>query len=729
MAEQLSEFHIDLIKQVGLGMNIARTYPKGHPSLMPVVQRLNVLLKEIPIEKESISLILIEKNIMIEEIRYPPKRLPIVRSVVDRFTRLGIKSITFSVDASENDIKEFFSAMAATAADLTDYGDIETLMRSKGITGIAINKYEVGVVSKDGEGLGGGSINWEYFLESLVASQTTMTDEERKKELGKFLAGIGVAGSEAAEEQTEKIVSGMEQLAFMVADQYGEDRWDEYSLVFSRMLAVLSPNIKKNIIKYRAENKKLATLFRTLVPTMSDQDIIDIIATKAKEKAPMDDEEVIDILKNVTGARLPAILSSLRVNVPQIDFEKIATRLMSELKATASPKDLDKISIKSLEAEMRKFFPKLRDPSHEERNKAIDSLMEFAEHLFERENYDLIRLLADRFDTMADKETEMSTFKKITEAIKHLYLTSHKLHRDDVVQFISRKFGKHLMRKEAAFLEKKNLIIRTINELRDINYVAELISLLWDPGTFVAARDALISLSDSSLSLLIETLKETEDRSVRMKMLDVLVKVGEPAVAEIKKLLSSREWYIRRNGAFILGEMKAHSAIDDIGRLLDDREERVQLEAVDALHKIGGPGVNEYIKKALDSKHHAVVIEAMKFLERDDVKHKIGEIPKWLKSRKGIPDKKEEQMRCEIIEVLGQVGDDTVVDSLVEVLNEGAFFKGDLLKPTKAAVLNALTKIGSPKALQALHDAAGHRDHFVAATAQDILKRKESKQS
>ena len=158
MAEQVSEFHVDLIKQVGLGMNIARTYPEGHPSLKPVIQRLKVLLKEIPIEKESISLILIEKLIMIEDIRYSPKRLPIVRSIVERFSRLGIKSVTFNVDSSDSDIKEFFSAMAATAADRADYGDIETLVRSKGIIGIVINKYQVGVISKDGEG-GGGGIN------------------------------------------------------------------------------------------------------------------------------------------------------------------------------------------------------------------------------------------------------------------------------------------------------------------------------------------------------------------------------------------------------------------------------------------------------------------------------------------------------------------------------------------------------------------------------------------
>lgn len=726
MAEQLSEFHIDLIKQVGLGMNISRTYPEGHPSLKPVIQRLKVLLKEIPIEKESISLILIERLIMIEDIRYSPKRLPIVRSMVERFSRLGIKSVTFNVDASDSDIKEFFSAMAATAADRADYGDIETLVRSKGIIGIVINKYQVGVISKDGEG-GGGGINWENFLESMVTSQTPTTDEERVKELGGFLAGIGIAGDETADAQTEKIVSGLERLAFMIADQYGEDRWDEYSLVFSRMLAVLSPNIKKNIIKFRSENKKLATLFRGLVPTMSDQDVIDIIATKAKEKTPITEDEVVDILKNVTGARLPDLLSTLRVNVPQIDFEKIAMRLMSELKATTVPTDISKISTKGLESEMRKFFPKLRDPSYEERIKAIDSLMEFATHLFERKNYDLIRLLTDRFDTMADTETEIKTFTKVANALKGLYLEARELKLDEIIQFISRKFGKHLMRREAAFLERKNLVIKIIKEIKDKNYIVELVSLLWDPGTFVEAREALTSLSDASMFLLIETLKETEDRSVRMKIIDILIRIGEKAIIEIVRMLSSSEWFIRRNGVFILGEMKASSAVDEIARMIDDSEGRVQLEAVDTLNKIGGPDVKEHIKKALDSKYRAVVIEAMKFLDRDDVKQTIGEIPKWLKSRKTIPDKKEEKTRREIIEILGRVGDDSVIDVLVEVLNESAFFKGNLLHPTKEAALNAIAKIGSTKAIQALRDATGLKDHFVSTIARDILKRKEMK--
>ncbi len=69
MAEP-SVFRSDLIKQIGLGINISKTYPKGHPSLIPVIRRLKILLKEIPIEQESVSMVVVEDVIMIENERF-----------------------------------------------------------------------------------------------------------------------------------------------------------------------------------------------------------------------------------------------------------------------------------------------------------------------------------------------------------------------------------------------------------------------------------------------------------------------------------------------------------------------------------------------------------------------------------------------------------------------------------------------------------------------------------
>ncbi len=715
------KFLDDLIKQIGLGVNISKTYPKGHPSLMPVVKHLRILLREVPIEQETISLVIIEDIIMIGEERFDSKQLPMVKSLVNRFRQLGIQSITFSVQQSEEDIQEFFSAMAATPADIVDYGDIVALLRARGITRITVNKFQVGVISTGDAGA--QSINWDQFLESLTTGQVAMSDDDKVKELSGFLAGIGIGGSEPIEVQTGKIVSGLERLALMVADQYGEDRWDEYSIVFSRMLSVLSPTIKKNITKYRTENKKLAVLFKSLIPTMSDEDIIDVVSVKAKERSPRVEQEIVDILKNVTGSRLPDILSSLRVNVPELDFEKIASRLMSELKTVKGKKAADKFMSKNMEQEMRLIFPRLRDSSRDERIKAVEDLMGFQDQIFESENYDVLRLLVDRFDTMADAETELKTFVSVITALKNIYLKAKTLKQNDMLQFISKKFGKHLLRKDAALLERKKMVIRTISEIKDENYVPELVSLLWDPGTFVEARAALSSLAEFSMPVLIDTLKETENRAVRMKIIDVIIKMGERAVPEVQKLLDSSEWFIRRNGVFILGEMKTSVVIDRIGSLINDDEEQVQLAVIDSLMKTGRENIKSYLLKGLQSKYNKVVIAAMKQLEKEDVLDKLVQVAGWLKSRKGIPDIKEEQFRQEIIEVLGRFGDDSVLEPLVAILNERPIFKADLLHPTKRAVLNSLAKIGSEKTMGVLREVTNHKDQFVATAAEEILSR------
>jgi HEAT repeat protein len=719
MADYTIKFLNDLIKQIGLGINVSRTYPKGHPSLQPVVQRLRILLKEVPIEERSVSLVVMEDIIMIGEERFDSRRLPIVKSLVHRFGQLDVKSVTFNVDVSEEDIKEFFAAMAATPADIQDYGDIVALIRARGITGIQVNKFRVGVISSGAEA---AAMNWDQFLESLASAPAAMSDEDRIKELGGFLAGVGLTGDEPVEIQTKKIISGMEKLALLIADQYGEDRWNEYSMVFSRMLGALSPTIRKNIAKYRTENKKLSVMFKSLIPSMSDEDIIDIISVRAKEKSSNVEQEIIDILKNVTGSRLPGILSTLRVNVPELDFEKIVGRLMTEMKTVKGEKAADKFMSKNLETEMRGIFPRLRSEDHEERNKALDELMTYSKKIFEAEDYNLLRLLVDRLDSMADAETDLYTFGRVVNALVSLYKECQTRSKEELVNFVSKKFGKHLLRKDAALLDRKKLIIKAISEIKDEGYVPELVSLLWDPGTFVEAREALSSMAEFSTPLMIATLKETEDRAVRMKIIDVLVRIGEPAVAEIEKMLSSKEWYVRRNGIYILGEMHHGPSVDKIGDMVYDDQLQVQMAVIESLEKIGNDKAYRYIKNALESRHKLVVIEAMKRLPRELFQDKLKDLLSWIKSRKSIPDKKEEKARQEVINIMGRLADDSIVDALVEILNERALFKSGLLEATKKVALDALAQMGTEKSQQALRDAASSRDKFVAAAASELLE-------
>jgi HEAT repeat protein len=720
MEENVLALYIDLLKLLRMGIYLARTYPLGHPSMKRTTQRIRELFDEIRIEKRVVTIVVIESVLRIEDARFDSTKMTIVKYLIDRFQQLGVKSVTFNTEVSESDLYEFFTVMALQPSDVDDYGDITALMQTRHITGVKVNIYRVGVVTSD---LEARELDWENFLESIITADAPRTEEERMKELGNFLGVLGVTADDTIEAQSDKILAGLEKLALMVADRYGEERWNEYSLVFSRLLAILSPSVKKNIVRYRSENAKLADMFRKLVPTMDDEDIVDIVMTIAKKKGGDKEKEIVDILQNVSGNKLPGILTTLGNRAPDYYTSEFVDRLMKRVKAGKNPEAATKYAIKNLEMEMKSHFPTLRSESPEERIKAVDALIEFADRLFEAGSYDLICLMTNRLDAMAEAESDLNTFAKTIDAMKILYIKARDKNNTEVMDFIAKKFAKYLMRKDTIFLERKRFVIKAIGETRDPTYIPELVSSLWAAGTYGEAREALISLADQSAPLLVQTLRETDDYSVRMKILDILKRMSDKAIPETLNLLNAEEWYARRNGVFILGELRADATVDDIGALIEDNIEQIQLEVVASLGKIGGPRSADYLKKALSSRYPQVTLEAMKHLDANDFKNKLPQVLQWLKRNTKIPNDVDEHFRVNVIQALAKSKEKPVVNALIGIVKERALFKGHLLLPTKAAALNALANIGTEKAMQTLQKAANSRNRHIAITAQDVLQR------
>lgn len=720
MEENILKLYDDLLKLLRMGIYLARTYPEGHPSTDRTAHRLRALFDELRIEKRVVSIIIIESVLKIEDERFDSARMPIVKYLIDVCTQLGVKSITFNTEATEHDLKDFFSVMALPPAEIEDYGDVATVLRQRAITGVKVNIYRVGVVTSEDDFR---ELDWDNFLETIITTEAPKTDQDRFKELGNFLGALGITTDDSMDTQAEKILTGLERLSLMIMDRYGEERWNEYSLVFSRILAILSPTVKKNIVRYRSENAKLADMFRKLVPTMDDDDIVEIITMIARKKAPDADKEVVDILRNVSSTKLPGILTTLSERAPDVYTHDFIDQLLKRARTTKGSESALKYSTKHLEMEMKSHFPVLRSKAIEERITAVEELVAFADRLFEAENYDLVCLMANRLDAMAEAESDAIAFGKAIDAMKTLYIKARDRNNTEVMDFIAKKFAKYLVRKDSIFHERKRVVIKAIGETRDPTYVPELLSSLWAPGTYGEAREALIAIADHSAPVLVQTLREADDYSVRMKILDTLKRMSDKAVPEILKLLEADEWYARRNGVFILGELKAESAIDDIGKLVNDDMVQIQMEVIASLNKIGGARSAAYIKKALNSKEPIVTLEAMKCLDPEDYKTKLPRVLQWLKRQKSIPNEVEEQFRTKVIQALAKSKEDAIVNALISVVRERALFKGSLLQPTKAAALSALAQIGTPKAMQVLQKVANSRNRFIAATAQDVLQR------
>ncbi len=723
MAGVSRDLLIEIIKQVGLGINFCRSYPKGHPGLEPIIAKTLELVKEIPQEKEEIAMCLIENVVLFEGERFESDKLPIVRSMGNVFSKLGVRSISLSVDATSDDLKAFFYTMAASQADLQDYGSISAIIQAQGTDKITLNELEYGVVSSKG---GKVKIDWEVFLRTLHSSNILISEDDTKKELVNFLTDVvGLKGGEPEELQADMIVNTLEKLSNLVVEKFGAESWGEYSLVFTRILATLSPNIKSRVGQIKTENRRLAELIRNILPTLNDETLIEIITarTLAQPEDRPPDPDVIEVLKKLTGPRLVNLLPQLKGRIPTKALDEVTMMLGRAASLTDREKKTEEVSREELEKELRKFFPLLREPVPEKQIKAIDDIMDFAGKLIGLKRVELVKLIVDRFDSMSDGEKSLVVFSKLMESLKELYFKARSGGMRDIYDTISKRMGKHLLRTGKDFIERKKVVIHKIGEMHDTSYVTDLVSILWEPGSFNEAREALVRFGADAVEPLIGVLKDAEDRSVRMKILDVLLTMGKVVIPSCIKLLSDPEWFVRRNGIYILGELKVEEVTDDVGKMVGDVHEFVQREAVHALGVIGGAKARPHLQAGLKSKYKLVVLEAMRYLPREDIRPVMADIVKLLERRKRIPEKKEEELRRHVLEALGRVGDDDIIESLLLVVRERSFIGGDLLLGTKEAAVDALGKLGTPKALEALNGLAASTDAEAAGLAEAVLEK------
>ncbi len=720
MSELSKDLLLNIVKQIGLGINFCRSYPKGHPGIEPIIAKALTLFKEIPSDRSEIAMCMIENIILFEGERFEPDRLPIVKSIGTVFGKLGVRSASFNVDLNTDDLKAFFYAMASTPADLQDYGDVAAILDAQGTERIKVNELEYGIVSAKG---GKVKIDWEVFLKTLRASNILVSEEDTQQELVKFLSDVvGLKGGEPDELQAKMITNTLEKLCNFVTEKFGAENWGEYSLIFTRILATLSPNIKSRVAGIKTENKRLAELIRNILPTLSDETLLEVISSRAlASEEGLPEPDVLEVLKKLTGPRLATLLPQLKDKLPKKALDEITLVLSQATKPVEAELQFDTASHEELEKELRKFFPALREPALDVRVKAIEDIMNFSEKLFSIKQLELIKLIVDRFDSYSDSEKDVTGFAKVLEALKDLYLKAKKAGFRDIYVSISNRMGKHLLRTGKELVDRKKIVINKIGEMQDLNYLTDLISVLWEPGTFNEAREALIKFSNEAVDPLIGVLKDAEDRSVRMKILDVLLKMGKIIVPSVVKLLSDEEWYVRRNGLYLLGELKETETVDEIGRLVTDENEQVQLEAVRALTRMEQEKTKPYLVEALKSKFYPVVLETVQHLPREEVKPVMPNLLKLLERRKRIPDKKEEEQRRNVILIIGRIGDDDIIENLLRVIKERSLIGSDLLLSTKEAAIEALQAIGSDKAIEALVQLAESSDAEIAALAQDGL--------
>ncbi len=126
------------------------------------------------------------------------------------------------------------------------------------------------------------------------------------------------------------------------------------------------------------------------------------------------------------------------------------------------------------------------------------------------------------------------------------------------------------------------------------------------PDLAIQAARALEEMKDRTAvpALVVVFRNRRQPAAVRLAAAEALLAMNSaPAEATLLAALRNEKWYLRRNGAAILGRLEAEWAVEPLARALYDPNELVARTAQAALRRIGTPEAQE----ALDRAKHAMI--------------------------------------------------------------------------------------------------------------------------
>lgn len=227
----------------------------------------------------------------------------------------------------------------------------------------------------------------------------------------------------------------------------------------------------------------------------------------------------------------------------------------------------------------------------------------------------------------------------------------------------------------------------------------------------------LVRTGEDGADALIDQLTQAQKAEDRRTYFDALLKLqaGVPALVH---MLGDARWFVARNAAELLGEMKAADAEEPLKQLLRHQDERVRRSATNALMSLDSITARKAVHDALQDPSPDVRMQAAMALGARTDGRSAGTLTQ------ALDGEVDSEVQLAIIAALGKVATNEAVERLVKAAEPEAraFFRK---KPTplRVAAVQALGEARTPAALAALARLKNDREREVRDTVARMLGR------
>jgi hypothetical protein len=232
-----------------------------------------------------------------------------------------------------------------------------------------------------------------------------------------------------------------------------------------------------------------------------------------------------------------------------------------------------------------------------------------------------------------------------------------------------------------------------------------------DEAGWTGIRDVVTLVGVPAVEALKPVIMAERETTASARAADLIAGFGPPAVSRLASLVDDDRWFVQRAAARILGRIAVPEAVPLLQPMLRRGDPRVARDVVAALAVIDDPAAARAIHtvlRAAAGELRRAVVDAL-VADRDPrivpvLSRIIGE---------SEPLGKDHDVVLDAMTAMGTVGSDRAVPALSGVIRRRGFFGRRKLRALKERGVEALTRIGGPKATAAIDEGATSGDRML----------------
>jgi len=733
---------VELLVLINAAITNQRLYPPASAIITNAIDRLYRALAILFEEIDSIVLAEAEKNILIngETLNQKEMERPPVKAFLEFLLQLKIRSITIERGIEPRELRDFLKIIVDNRDAVLAEGEFQKMIDDRGLPHILVDKKLY--IAKDGNRriVAGLDIKDDDIIQHLTGSNPDIRiDASRLREMAndpEWVSQIFKKGMEQALQQ-RKLLSDMQlsrNLIHMIGifEKIVENLdQDMISLFAGKAFANLDSDMISLILTYDIDHFFNGKLFQNILDNMDEEkfgevvDRIKIMET-GLSASPMTESTEGRKTFERTYKRLAS--SDKGVSLQQKREEKqtreknekerqlktlkeeVETILRNEAESFQNDHlmaSLPDLADRSLECGDEESFDALIQHlekgllNHEQtvRDRASKAFAQVIERLpQDRQTAVMGRLTDTLVKWIATETLATSAYKKICRSLK-----------DRIANCID---GKHFSgcipaldifhRIDAGLLDKNDTAQTIASQIiRDLASPERMDILFeaFDEKEGEIRNDAgkvLARLGDAPLNRLLDLLRDQTDSTERVRILHLLIEIGQPTIPVIRERLDHDEpWYFLRNLVYVLGRINSQTSVELLGSFLRHKHEKVRQEALQSILRIGGNKRGSVLLSALSEVEESFRMSIIQELGNAKYAEAVPVLLELLKARPLLQSPSKTELDERICIALGRIGSQEAVPLLTEISRQKAFFA--IKKPypdkVKAAAAKALTAI------------------------------------